>query len=158
MLLAISGCCFSDSGLFPAQNICIQGGPKCLLTEWRGRTNSFILLTLCQAMIWALYEHTHPNNSKRQVSLTTPIYRWTREAWRGNVTCPRSYGWQVVDLGCYRGRSDWSRVCDPEHDIYSHSWASINTSKKWPWGFYSGGVRESYSGWGNSSWKLSWPL
>lgn len=69
-------------------------------------------------MIWALYEHTHPNNSKRQVSLTSPFYRWTREVWRGNVNCPKSYGEQVVNLGWYRGQFDWSRVCDPEHDTH----------------------------------------
>lgn len=77
MPVAISACCFLVSGLFPAQNICKEGAPKCLSTEWR-RVNSYILLTLYQAMIWALYEHIHPNNSRRQVLLISPFYRSRR--------------------------------------------------------------------------------
>lgn len=99
-----------------------------------------------------------PKQFQKASIINIPILQMDNGAGRGNATCPRSYGWQVVDLECYRGQFDWSRVCDPEHDTYSHSWMSISTSKKWPWGFYSGGVRESYSGWGNYSWKVSWLL
>ena len=96
-LLVISGCCFSDSGLFAAENICRLGGPKYLLTEWRGRTNSFTLLILCQAMIWALYEHTHINNSKRQV-LTSPFLQMDKGGVERNLSKVLRLGWWAWDV------------------------------------------------------------